>query len=132
MGVRWKPFILCYLTNRLRGFSSAPGRDCRHKGTRLRRCNLKRKAPAPSPLFLQKRMQVIENKALLSETTRLPGAREVPPPLCFSQVWILKVVKVLYFDTLLQNRLVGQFPSRGSTGRNTRRMNHIGLPCCPM
>ncbi len=47
-------------------------------------------------------MQVIENKALLSETTRLPGAREVPPPLCFSQVLILKVVKVLYFDTLLQ------------------------------
>src|SRR5260370_40991597 len=72
MGVRWKPFILCCLTNRLRGFSSAPGRGCRHKGTRLRRCNLKRKAPAPSPLFLQKRMQVIENKALLSETTRLP------------------------------------------------------------
>jgi len=86
MGVRWKPFILCCLTNRLRGFSSAPGRGCGIRDS-SRRCNLKRKDQLPRPsVFWQKRCKSLKAKRSIGDYATAWSTRGAPLPYVFASV----------------------------------------------
>src|SRR5258707_12723037 len=105
MGVRSKPFILCCLTKRPRRFSSAPGSASRRKsGSSVVCCDLNGDVPG------------------------LYHHGRAPLPLCFSQVLILKPLKVACFHTFLELLLLkgvrARFRSRSAvhTGAGARSL----------